>query len=136
MAHGVEGRVPFLDAKLADFAFRLPDRLKVHRGRGKWLLRRWLDTGLPASKPFARKRGFTVPVGAWIAEKGRQLGPLVDAQPGVAEACRPGRWPGCSPMPPTPGPEKRRGRCFSTRCGIASTCRACHRRRGLRYLGG
>ncbi len=90
MAHGVEGRVPFLDPLLADFAFRLPDRLKVRRDLGKWLLRRWLETGLPAGKPFSRKRGFTVPVGAWIAARGRELGPLVARQPGVAEACRPG----------------------------------------------
>jgi asparagine synthase (glutamine-hydrolysing) len=90
MAHGVEGRVPFLDPALAAFAFTLPDRLKVRRGIGKWLLRRWLATGLPEAKPFSRKRGFTVPVGQWIAAKGRKLGPLVAAQPGVAEVCKPG----------------------------------------------
>ena len=42
MAHGVEGRVPFLDSGVAAFAFRLPDELKVKRGLGKYLLRRWL----------------------------------------------------------------------------------------------
>ncbi|MEO5337309.1 MAG: asparagine synthase (glutamine-hydrolyzing) [Magnetospirillum sp. WYHS-4] len=88
MAHGVEGRVPFLDPILADFAVRLPDSLKVKRGLGKWLLRRWLETALPAARPFERKRGFTVPVGDWIAARGRTLGPLVAAQPGIAEACR------------------------------------------------
>ena len=89
MAHGVEGRVPFLDPALAAFAFTLPDRLKVRRGIGKWLLRRWLATGLPEAKAFSRKRGFTVPVGEWIAAKGRKLGPLVAAQQGVAEVCKP-----------------------------------------------
>lgn len=90
MAHGVEGRVPFLDPLLSDFAFRLPDSLKVRHGLGKWLLRRWLETGLPAAKPFSRKRGFTVPVGEWIAAAGRRIGPLVARQEGVAAACRPG----------------------------------------------
>lgn len=90
MAHGVEGRVPFLDVKFAEFAFSLPDALKVRRRKGKWLLRKWLSTGLSDSKPFSRKRGFTVPVGAWIAGRGRELGPLVAAQPGVREACRRG----------------------------------------------
>jgi asparagine synthase (glutamine-hydrolysing) len=90
MAHGVEGRVPFLDVRLADFAFRLPDPLKVRHGRGKWLLRRWLETGLPASKPFSRKRGFTVPVGEWIGGRGAALGPLVARQPGIREICLPG----------------------------------------------
>ena len=90
MAHGVEGRTPFLDASVAEVAYRLPDRLKVRGGRGKWLLRRWLGDRLPEARPFAPKRGFTVPVGAWMAGRGRELGPLVAAEPGVAEACLPG----------------------------------------------
>ncbi|MBL6928049.1 MAG: asparagine synthase (glutamine-hydrolyzing) [Rhodospirillales bacterium] len=90
MAHGVEGRVPFLDARVAEFAFRLPDTLKVKRGLGKWILRRWLETGLPVSKPFAKKRGFTVPVGEWIASRGSQLGQLVAVQPGIIEVCQAG----------------------------------------------
>ena len=90
MAHGVEGRVPFLDQHMAEFAFRLPDSLKLKRGLGKWILRRWLETGLPVSKPFAKKRGFTVPVGEWIASRGTQLGALVAAQPGIAEICQAG----------------------------------------------
>jgi asparagine synthase (glutamine-hydrolysing) len=89
MAHGIEGRVPLLDPRVADLAFALPDALKVKRGLGKWLPRRWLETGLPESRPFARKRGFTVPVAHWIAERGRDLGPLVAAQPGIGKACYP-----------------------------------------------
>jgi len=88
MANGVEGRVPFLDSEVARFAFLLPDALKIRRRRGKWILRRWLETGLPASRPFSRKRGFTVPVGEWMRGRGRPLGRLVAAQDGVAEACR------------------------------------------------
>jgi len=87
MAHGVEGRVPFVDPELAGLAFALPDGLKVKRGRGKWLLRHWLETGLSEARPFTRKQGFTVPVGEWISRRGASLGPLVAAQPGVAEAC-------------------------------------------------
>jgi asparagine synthase (glutamine-hydrolysing) len=89
MAHGVEGRTPFLDAPLAEFALRLPDELKVRRGLGKWLLRRWLAEQVPVAEPLARKRGFTVPVGEWIARRGAQLGPLVARQPGLREICLP-----------------------------------------------
>jgi asparagine synthase (glutamine-hydrolysing) len=89
MAHALEGRTPLLDPAVADVAFRLPDRLKVRDGKGKYLLRRWLEHNLPAAKPFAPKRGFTVPVGDWIAAKGAKLGPLVAADPAVAELCRP-----------------------------------------------
>ena len=74
---------------LAAFGFGLPDALKVRRGRGKWILRKWLEKVVPMSRPFAAKRGFTVPVGEWIAAEGQRLGPLVAAQPGVAEICRP-----------------------------------------------
>ena len=89
MAHGLEGRTPFLDPAVAAAAFRLPDRMKVREGRGKWLLRRWLDPKVPAAGAFTAKRGFTVPVGEWIARQGARLGPLVAADPGVAALCRP-----------------------------------------------
>lgn len=89
MAHGVEGRVPFLDVPLASFAFALPDRMKVRGGHGKWLLREWLRRALPAAQPFTPKRGFTVPVGEWIARHGAMLGPMVVAQPGVVELVDP-----------------------------------------------
>jgi asparagine synthase (glutamine-hydrolysing) len=85
MAHGVEGRTPFLDPAVAEFAFRLPDELKVQNRLGKYLPRSWLATHLPAAKPFSRKRGFTVPVAEWISARGDKLGPLVAAQPGIAE---------------------------------------------------
>jgi asparagine synthase (glutamine-hydrolysing) len=90
MAHGVEGRTPFLDPAIAAFALHLPDELKVRDGMGKWLLRRWLEVHVPTAEPFARKRGFTVPVGDWIARRGAQLGTLVASQPGVREICVPG----------------------------------------------
>ena len=89
MAHGVEGRVPLLDVKLASFAFGLPDKLKVRRGQGKWLLRKWLQSALPAAKPFTRKKGFTVPVGEWIGREGARLGPLVAKQSCIDEICDP-----------------------------------------------
>jgi asparagine synthase (glutamine-hydrolysing) len=89
MAHGVEGRTPFLDPEVAEVAFRLPDDLKIRKGLGKWALRQWLAHQLPEADAFGRKHGFTVPVAQWIAHKGEKLGPLVAAAPGVAEICVP-----------------------------------------------
>ncbi|MBV8574692.1 MAG: asparagine synthase (glutamine-hydrolyzing) [Acetobacteraceae bacterium] len=91
MAHAVEGRTPFLDPGVARAAFRLPDSLKVREGRGKWILRKWLERHLPEANPFAPKQGFTVPIGAWIAARGARLGSLVAAQEGVAEVAKPDR---------------------------------------------
>ncbi|MHA1537229.1 MAG: asparagine synthase (glutamine-hydrolyzing) [Alphaproteobacteria bacterium] len=88
MAHGVEGRTPFLDGGFARFAFSLPDKLKIRDNLGKWVLRHWLARYCPAAGAFERKRGFTVPVGAWIASRGDELGPLVARQPVIAELCQ------------------------------------------------
>ncbi|HVO17049.1 MAG TPA: asparagine synthase (glutamine-hydrolyzing) [Alphaproteobacteria bacterium] len=89
MARGIEGRVPLLDAAIADAAFGLPDAFKVRRGRGKWLLRRWLAEAAPEADALAGKRGFTVPVGPWIAAQAERIGPLVARQAGVREICTP-----------------------------------------------
>ncbi len=84
MAHGVEGRTPFLDPRVAAFAFPLPDRQKATLRLGKRLLREWLAGALPEAGAFARKQGFKPPVGAWISARGTTLARLVARQPGVA----------------------------------------------------
>lgn len=73
MAHGLEGRTPFLDPEVARFAFHLPDGLKLRGRFGKYLLRAWLARHCPAAEPWAKKRGFTVPVAAWIAPRAAVL---------------------------------------------------------------
>ena len=104
MAHGLEGRTPFLDPEVAAFAFPLPDRFKVRGRYGKWLLRKWLEKACPAAEPWARKQGFTVPVAAWIAPRAEQIAarlPAVEAlrrvRPEAAAEFRAGdggvRWP-------------------------------------------
>jgi asparagine synthase (glutamine-hydrolysing) len=90
MAHGVEGRTPFLDPVVARLCFNLPDTLKVHWTQGKWLLRQWLQQNVPISHPFAKKKGFRVPVEEWIFNKGPRLGYLVASQAGIEEIIEPG----------------------------------------------
>ncbi|MDI2090444.1 asparagine synthase (glutamine-hydrolyzing) [Commensalibacter oyaizuii] len=85
MIHGVEGRVPFLDKKLAQFAFNLADSLKVQHGQGKWILRKWLEEHLPSAQPFASKKGFSVPIGLWIEQNANSLASLVKMQAGIKE---------------------------------------------------
>lgn len=89
MAHGVEGRVPFLDPEVARFALGLPDSEKLRGRLGKWLLRTWLEGAMPAANAFARKQGFTVPVARWIAAEGKRLGELLSAHGAIAEIARP-----------------------------------------------
>ena len=52
------------------------------------MLRRWLDGALPDAEAFTAKR-FTVPVAEWIHADGARLGPLVAAQPSIAEVAEP-----------------------------------------------
>jgi asparagine synthase (glutamine-hydrolysing) len=84
MAHGVEGRTPFLDPVVAEFAFRLPDAQKAGLRFGKKLLRDWLARAFPAAGAYARKQGFKPPVGAWMAARADFLASVVAAQPGIA----------------------------------------------------
>lgn len=102
MAHGLEGRTPFLDPEVAAFAWALPDGLKVRGGYGKWLLRRWLARACPAAQPWAKKQGFTVPVEAWLAPRAedlaRNLGKVAAVNRLVPDAAArmragTGRWP-------------------------------------------
>lgn len=87
MAHGLEGRTPFLDKEVAAFAFNLPDRMKVRGKFGKYILRKWLERHCPAAEPWAKKKGFTVPVASWIAPRAGDLGPRIADVRGVAEVC-------------------------------------------------
>ncbi|MGO1118940.1 asparagine synthase (glutamine-hydrolyzing) [Rhodovibrionaceae bacterium A322] len=89
MAHGMEGRTPFLDPKVAAFAFNLPDSLKIQGRDGKWLLKTWLKEKLPKARPFDRKQGFTVPVGDWLAAHQKTLADLLPRQPLIAQHFRP-----------------------------------------------
>jgi asparagine synthase (glutamine-hydrolysing) len=84
MAHGIEGRTPFVDKIVSSFAFGLPDALKFEGRLGKILLRRWLSRNCPAATAFGRKRGFRVPVHDWMSRQAERIGPLVARQRGVA----------------------------------------------------
>jgi len=66
MAHSLELRVPFLDPKVAEFAFSLPTKLKVRGFAKKRLLRRALEPLLPREIVHGRKQGFSIPLAAWL----------------------------------------------------------------------
>jgi asparagine synthase (glutamine-hydrolysing) len=66
MAVGLESRAPFLDHRVAEFAWSLPIHCKLRGGQGKWILRRILSQYVPP-KLFERpKAGFGIPVYAWL----------------------------------------------------------------------
>jgi asparagine synthase (glutamine-hydrolysing) len=66
MACSLEGRSPFLDHELMQFAAGLPERLKVNAVEKKIALRRIMQGVLPEQILAAPKRGFQPPVAAWL----------------------------------------------------------------------
>jgi asparagine synthase (glutamine-hydrolysing) len=63
---GLEARVPLLDHRVVEFAWTLPDKLKIRGNTGKLLLRSLLDRYFPRAQFQGPKMGFGVPVAAWL----------------------------------------------------------------------
>jgi asparagine synthase (glutamine-hydrolysing) len=72
MAHSLEVRVPFIDHKYVEWAFRIPSSHNIEKGIGKYSLKKALEPHLPNDVLYRKKMGFAVPLANWFR------GPLKD----------------------------------------------------------
>ena len=84
MAASLEVRAPLLDVAVVETAWRLPDRMKLHWGERKWLLKRIGARLVPSEVIYRPKMGFAMPLQRWfLGEIGMALEHLL--QDSVAE---------------------------------------------------
>ena len=72
MAVGLEARVPLLDHRVVEFAWRIPRKDLIRNGSSKWPLRQILYRHVPRELVERPKMGFGIPLGEWLR------GPLRD----------------------------------------------------------
>ena len=72
MGVSLETRVPFLDHRVIELAWRLPQHMKIRNGQRKWILRELLYKHVPRDLIERPKTGFGIPIGDWLR------GPLRD----------------------------------------------------------
>jgi asparagine synthase (glutamine-hydrolysing) len=66
MGVSLETRMPFLDQRVLEFAWRLPVSMKIREGEGEWLLRQVLYRHVPQALVDRPRRGSEVPIDVWL----------------------------------------------------------------------
>jgi asparagine synthase (glutamine-hydrolysing) len=86
MAHSIEARLPFLDYRLLEMSLSLPDTYKIRDGWSKWILRKTMETRMPAEIVWRKNKfGFEAPEDIWLRTHAAVIEKVVAASPLVRE---------------------------------------------------
>ena len=73
MTASLEGREPFLDHRVIEYAAQLPDDFKYHNGIKKYILREIVHEFIPKEKMDRPKMGFAIPLASWMQNELKEM---------------------------------------------------------------
>ena len=73
MSASLEARVPFLDHRLVELSYKLPERLKIRGSSGKHIIKKIAEKYIDRNIIYRKKVGFAVPVSRWLREDLKDL---------------------------------------------------------------
>lgn len=73
MAVSLEGRVPFLDHRMVEYAARIPSDLKIKGFKLRYIQKKVFEKRFPPYVFQQKKKGFGAPVGVWIRNELRDM---------------------------------------------------------------
>ena len=73
MTASLEGREPFLDHRVIEWAATLPDDFKYHNGEKKYILKEIVHDYIPKELMDRPKMGFAIPIAHWLQKDLREL---------------------------------------------------------------
>lgn len=73
MTASLEGREPFLDHRVIEWAATLPDDFKYHNGEKKYILKEIVHDYIPKEMMDRPKMGFAIPIAHWLQNDLREL---------------------------------------------------------------
>jgi asparagine synthase (glutamine-hydrolysing) len=73
MSVSLEGREPFLDQKIIEWAAQLPNEFKYHQREKKYILKKIVHRHLPKEMMERPKMGFGIPIASWLQKELKEL---------------------------------------------------------------
>ena len=68
MAFSIEARVPYLDHRLVEYAFKIPSKLKLKGSTTKYIMKKSFKNLLPKEILYRKKQPFQVPLDQWFSK--------------------------------------------------------------------